>query len=452
MSSLPDHIYLDLSVINNDNTGEKIKTNLSFTELRNNPFLDNPDNYYLGICRFEIDTPGFSLPQFIPIILLDGENIDPNKTIYTITMGHNVTTGGITKLTDGVSVNVMWSPEDQSAKLPKNQTIPSGALVTQDIETGYYNCYSLKWWINCVNKALLDCWLLLFPLDTNPTASAPYLTIDPLTNLVSLYTVHSFNSAIVTFSALMNDSSGFLNDNLPSNKTNTYPAFLNSQLSAAMFFNEPLYNLFSAFPSIYYGIDSYIFAPEIFDAQTLALYNSRPYLFNYYIQPVNYNGINIVRIYDNGEDIIDFCKTDSNYSPVPMWNPVSQIIFSSALLPISVSLTNVPSVYNSNKYDYNYIGGNGNANVNSMLTDIEVGLTTGSEYKPSVLYVPKNEYRLVDLFGNHPINQASFTISWKTKYGQVIAFKLGSQSGANIKLLFRRKRFNLNNLPPYDSN
>ncbi len=87
-----------------------------------------------------------------------------------------------------------------------------------------------------------------------------------------------------------------------------------------------------------------------------------------------------------------------------------------------------------------------------MLSDIQVALTSGSEYKPQVLYIPQNEYRFIDLNGTTPIHQASFSVYFKTKYNQQIAIRLGCQCGANLKILFRRKRFNLGNLPPFDAN
>jgi len=439
MSSQPDHLYLDLSVINNDNTGGRVKQKLEFTELRNQAFLENPDNYYLGISRFEIDTPAVTLPIFTPIILLDGNNKDYDKTIYTITIAKNI--GGI--LSNAVYQNVLWSAEDKTATLPNNQLtldpsgnqIPNSPITTQDITTGYYNCYNAKWWINCIN----NCFNVL--AGTFGIIS-PFLTIDPNTNLISLYTQfvgtgYNFATSSAYANGFIENYSGF----------NLQQPYLNSGVDYVMFFNEPLYNLLSGFNSVYYGVNSLNIANLSFDAFSLQLYNEQPYLFNYYIQPIDYQGVNDISL--NG---ITWNILTSDYSPVPMWNPVAQMIFSSSLLPVAVSLTNTPAVYNSNQYDLNYTNGGNNSNVNNMLTDIEVGLVTGSEYKPSVLYIPKNEYRLVDLLGSNPINQASFSISYKNKYGVVIPFKLGSQCGANIKLLFRRKRFNLNNLPPYDTN
>jgi hypothetical protein len=442
MSSQPDHLYLDLSVINNDNTGGAIKNKLEFTEVRNQPFLENPDNYYLGISRFEIDTPAITLPIFTPILLLDGSNTNLNKTIYTITIAENI----LGTISNASYVNVLWSPEDQTAPLPKNQLtldpsgnqIPNTPFTTQDITTGYYNCYTAKWWINCINNALNQLALVF-------NITPPFLTIDPNTNLISLYTEFDNVGGTNNFAEQSIGSNGFLVGAYTG--FNIQQPFLNTGANYVMFFNEPLYNLLSGFNSVYYGANSLNIANLSFDTGSLALYQQYPYLFNYYIQPIDYQGVNDISL--NG---INYNILTSDYSPVPMWNPIAQMIFSSSLLPVAVSLTNTPAVYNSNNYDLNYTNSGNNANVNNMLTDIEVGLVSGSEYKPNVLYIPKNEYRLVDLLGSNPINQASFSISYKNKYGVVIPFKLGSQCGANIKLLFRRKRFNLNNLPPYDTN
>jgi hypothetical protein len=127
------------------------------------------------------------------------------------------------------------------------------------------------------------------------------------------------------------------------------------------------------------------------------------------------------------------------------------IQFTSNLLPNLPSYVTAQLPYNDIQSNGLVSGGN-NSQITDMITDIQVGLVSGSEYKPSVLYVPKGQYRLIDLQGNQPILNVDFKVSWKTKYGQVVAFRLGAQCGANLKILFRRKRFDLLNLPPYDTN
>ena len=74
MSSSADHIYLDLGVVNNDNNGSQIKRNLQFSENRSSSVLDNPSNYEMSVVRFQMDTPNYSLPVFVPLLNVDGTN------------------------------------------------------------------------------------------------------------------------------------------------------------------------------------------------------------------------------------------------------------------------------------------------------------------------------------------------------------------------------------------
>jgi hypothetical protein len=441
--SAPDHIYLDLFTLNSDNKGTGVKTALNFTETRTTNIIDNPANYFMSVVRFQADTPSVSLPIFIPTILCDGLNANPNKTIYTIMM---LGIGNVV-----FAENVMWVPEDQTAFPPNNKYDPiTGALIQVDYSTGYYNGYSARWWLACVNKTLRRVWNRMYsgggentPLTSPPTygspadnaysPNAPYMTIDPLTNLITLMTPYQNSNGVNLNFAL--ESKSILSLDIVS----TYNNNIN-----ALYFNEPMMNLFSGFTSQYYG-DA--FRNQPFPPSYITSIAGRSFLFNYNISPFIFGGGSIITIDGN-----QWVATNSEYSPVPMWNPIASLVFTSSLLPINFSLTSVPNVYNNDPKDLSHPNTTNNSQVSNMLSDIQIGLVSGSEYKPSVLYVPSGEYRLIDLLGNNPVFQASFGISWKSKYGDLIPFKLGAQCGANIKIMFRRKRFNLGNLEPYDTN
>lgn len=444
MSSAPDHVYLDLFAVNNDSTGSGIKTVLEFTETRTNNILDNPSNYFLSVVRFEADTPAVSLPIFIPALNIDGINNNPNQTCYKVTMA--VPSGGV--LTNVQSQYVMWVPEDQTAPLPGNKTSINTTtgqpyLSTQDITTGYYNCYNVKWWLSCVNKAIADCWTAMSPPSGSASLS-PTLVSDAGTNLITLLTPVS-PTLPINFAQ---------SDNTVTSPANT-PTYLGIGSSPAvnycLFFNGPLFNLFSGFPSVYYGNT---LTSANFDAGSVTTIGGNYWWFNYYVLPINFQNKNYITINPvvGVTPSTNWIVTGSEYSPVPIWNPISSLVFTSSLLPITMSFTSLPQVSNSSPFDLTYTNSGNNAQISNMLSDIQVGLTTGSEYKPSVLYLPSAEYRLIDMLGNNPIFQASFGVAWKSKFGQIISFRLGSQCGANIKILFRRKRHNLGNLPPYDTN
>lgn len=447
MSSTPDHIYLDLSLINNDNTGAGTKTALNFNDVRTNPILENPSNYFLAIARFEVDTPGVTLPVFIPLLNVDGINgpayttgAGPSQdvTAYTITMAQVDPVSGL--LTTTNSLNIVWNKQDVSAFPPINPST-NGAYTSQDVTTGYYNCYSVEWWLNCVNYTLLQVWL---QFTGNAAADAPFMWAQPNTNLISLYTplATGINFAVQDIFANGIGSTKPVWSGIGATTATSPP------VTYALFFNEPLFNLFSSFNSVYFGNTFAKLATSYFAGTPPAIATTKPYLFNYYIQPVVYPNS---ATYTNPTTSAVFNILTTDFSPVPMWNPVQSLVFTSSLLPVVTSYATQPIRFNDPSILTNTSSGN-NAGITNMLSDIQVALTSGTEYKPQVLYVPQNEYRFIDLNGIITVNQASFSVFWKTKYGQTIAFKLGAQCGANIKILFRRKRFNLGNLQPYDTN
>lgn len=435
MSSSPDNIYLDLSTVNSDNLGGGVKRSLQFNENRTNPILNNPSNYFLSVVRFSVDTPGVSLPLFIPKLLIDGVNDDVNRTCYTITL--TMHSNGV--LNNVLTGNVIWSPEDKSASAPKNTilinpTTSQPYISTQDITTGYYSAYSARWWLACINSTLNSLWI-----QTGSVSPSPTFIIDAHTNLISLITPN------VTASA-MDYPDDTLNGIGPSPTYTISPIYLNSNVIYNLWFNEPMYNLLCSLPSVYYGNT---LNQTNFDNNSNSIINGRYYLFNYLITPINYNEQNIITLNTPPQKWV---STTSEYSPVPMWNPIQSVLFSSSLLPVYTNNSSPPSVFNSNTYDSTFINNGQNSNKDNSISDIQVGLVSGSEYKPNILYVPSSQYRLIDLLGTNPIFQVSFEISWKTKFGQVLPFRLSSQCGANLKILFVRKRMYLANLPPYDTN
>lgn len=342
-----------------------------------------------------------------------------------------------------------WTVDFQSQlNMVSNNIITTG----QNIQTGYYSCYSARWWLSCLNRTLNDLWVSYGGINTS--VNAPFFTIDSNTNLITLLTPFDPNNP-VNFAVDEQNATGI---------GSPYPVYIGSPAGTApqatnvnycLFFNEPLMNLLSGFNSVYFGnIFGNATITRCGDAQTLALANTRPYLFNYYVQPINYKGINVCSAQNQTvtpPTKTSFYITTSEYSPVPLWNPIQSLVFTTTLLPVVVSLTTAPLPFNT-------LTGSGsqsigaNSQISNMLSDIQVGLTSGSEYKPTVLYVPAGEYRLIDLNGSNGIRSASFGVAWKTKYNQVIPFRLGAQCGANLKIMFRRKRFDLGNLAPYDTN
>jgi hypothetical protein len=119
-------------------------------------------------------------------------------------------------------------------------------------------------------------------------------------------------------------------------------------------------------------------------------------------------------------------------------NPVQSIVFTTSLLPVSSSLTAIPQIIGVPQGIINGI----NNNFTLMLTDFQV---QDGHYTPSVNYTPTAEYRLIDLFGNNPISSVDLQVYWTDVFGGMHPLLLDAQCSCTIKLLFRRKQFNLTN-------
>jgi len=230
----PQFVYYDLSAVNNDTSGDNLPIPLRFQESRNQPFLSNPNDYYMSIIRFQITT-GDSLPVFVPQVTL-GQS-DPDLLIYSITLQYKNYV---------YQEYVRYIPDDLT------QPEPAPPLDFQDITSSYYYVSSYQLWIEMVNNTFTSCFNNLNTLvtaggDTLPTTYAPFMEFDP-SQLVAI---------------LDTDVLGY-----ERSLTNPIKIYMNS----------PMYNLFSTFPSI---VQSY--------TNTL---NGKNYLLTVF----NNNGTNILSL------------------------------------------------------------------------------------------------------------------------------------------------------------
>ncbi len=133
----PDHQYYDIQITNNSNADNYPK--LVFNEIRNSPYLQNPEEVYMSVVRFSLDT-GITLPSYI--VPIEPNQADVNKTQFTFTMRYGVYEA---------RVNVGWTPEDLNAKVPTSPTIPA------ENNLPYYWGYNIQHFVNQLNSALLSC-------------------------------------------------------------------------------------------------------------------------------------------------------------------------------------------------------------------------------------------------------------------------------------------------------
>lgn len=375
----PNHIYFDFNMINNDTTGTLPPPNLVFTETRNNPIVNNAEDYYISVVRFNVETP--TLPLMIPQVNL-GQS-DPNELIYTVNLTFDVS-GTIVES----QTNLVFIPQNLY------EPVPQPPLTKQDLTSEYYYIYSFQHFILMVNTALKQA---MNDLDTAvtaiggtlPTLNAPYIEFDPVN---CDYTLNG-------------DTTGFNSD-------------LTNDLSIYIYMNSPLYSLFSSFESKNYGYTGITGGKN----------------FQLVLRDIN-NGSNI---YTPSPPSPSFYQSYGEYPTSPLWNPVLSLLFQASIIPIVPEQQSAPLVFNS---DVLFGAGGNNSAIGNVLTDIQAFLSKGNEYKPIVQYVPQAEYRLIDLQGQSPVQSIQISCYWKDRFGNLHPFTLASGCNASMKILFRKKLY-----------
>ena len=130
-------------------------------------------------------------------------------------------------------------------------------------------------------------------------------------------------------------------------------------------------------------------------------------------------------------------------SSVAVWNPVASIVFASSLLPIQATQTSLPKDVGDNHN--NFTGSGNNSNLLSAITDFAIAVYGHIQYRPTVVYNPAAEYRLIDMCSSMNLNRIDIIVYWKDTFGNIHPFELHPGCSANVKILFRRSDFNTDN-------
>lgn len=292
----PYHVYYSIDLINNDVTGQRELPALRFDEIRNAPFLGAPENYFLSVVRFSLQSP--TLPVFIPQVQLGQPN--PNLLIYTVTMSYSF--GGNTY---NFQQPLIYIPFDQS------QPTPQPPLTFQDLTSEYYYMYSYQQFTGILNQAMTDCLNGLNALVVGaggalPTTNAPFFEFDPQGYLFTLNA----------------DELG-------------YASTLPSPIS--IFCNSRLHTLLSSFQFIRYG-------------ETTSIANGKNYQF------MVYNNYSLNQIILPTYTALQMYQENSTAG---LFNPIQSIVFTTSLVPVNPENVSVPTVFGQDKRLFN-VGNNSN--------------------------------------------------------------------------------------------
>lgn len=130
----------------------------------------------------------------------------------------------------------------------------------------------------------------------------------------------------------------------------------------------------------------------------------------------------------------------ADFPTLSSWNPTSSIVFTTSLMPIEQSAVSKSKVYGQNT---TFASPTSSNVTSSTVTDFTVNVGPNNFYVPEIDYLPAGEYRLIDMVGNSPIYATDIKVEWMDKYGNLYPFYLPSGGWADIKIMFRQKRFNI---------
>ena len=387
-NGLQDHTYYSLNFRNSGINGNADFAVINYEEIRNSPYLINPQDYYLSVVRFSMSTS--TLPILVPEVLTESTN----TLVYSVSMSNPTLNGGV-----AVQTYVVFTPQSNVPKAP----------FSAGQNSQYWYIYQVPPFIQMVNTALATCYDTLYG-GTGSGLYPPYLTWDPALNVATFHAADDeFNEDLVI-----------------------------AETGTSVFFNSALFQLFNSFPAYVANLVNNSSPAAIsavagrhFRFQFFNSYNSLEVTANTYTQP---------EIPPCGTPVAAklYLSVVQQYSSVPSMNPVKGIVFLTSLLPVNPENVSQPEASGTGRGFQN--NGN-NANIATVLTDFEVNLETGQEYRPFILYTPTAEYRLVDLISNQELKAIQISIAWRNSFGQIIPMLLGSNGNAQIKMMFRRKDF-----------
>jgi len=392
----PTHEYIDAVITNNS-------TNLSggsidpipvvFNQIKTSNIIDDCSKYYLSVIRWSVET---SLPVIIPKMeLTTTAGAQNNRTEYYVNMIY-IEQSNIPVYSDFLEVNkrqVVLNLRTDATITPPTSPVTVGDYLNNP----YYYIDSVQGFLENINNA----YALAFTTLKNGAGDAlkndngPVFTWDATTGKICLAVTQTY-----------------VRENLD------HTLFMSMSTS--------LYNLLNTFNTV--RINSNV------ENTT----DGADYVFNLTKQL----GLNEISSFTGGTQLVPVYKYYQESSSVPSWSPVSSLVFVTNSIPVNATHSGIPQ-FQAGGIGGTQVGSSLAQNATtSVLTDFEIPMETGVEYRNISYYSPTSEYRLFDFVSNQQLNNLNISIFWRDKYGHLHPLTLRQNASASIKLLLRKKDFN----------
>jgi len=375
----------------------------SFEETRTQPFLINPQDYFMSIVRFSIDAA--NVPLFIcPVIVNPSNPDDLNFTPFTVTFLYNDVT---------YTANLSYIPNDDY-HLPKAPTATS-----QDLSGYYYFVYYYSIFVKMINNALQQAFNLV--IAANPSLAgvpAPYAIFDTTTERLSLI----FPNIIV-------------------DGVNLFTVQYNSKNIPIYYPHQPVGTCYLLVNNLLYpymeSIESFVLIDYIPSVQFLISVQDT---HNNYYYPEQ-NAANTTTT----QTLTSFTNAGNNYTVAPNWfiftQQYSHVTAWNSLASI-VFLTQMPIQPEFVPTFNNFSPNNTSASSSlPILTDFVPDLEQAGQQRTRFNYVPTGPYRLIDINATVPLNKIQFQIYWVDRLQNLYPMRISFGQTNSVKLMFIKKSF-----------
>lgn len=126
------------------------------------------------------------------------------------------------------------------------------------------------------------------------------------------------------------------------------------------------------------------------------------------------------------------------YSSLSNWNSFCNLVFLTDSVPIATEIVQSSVSFGSTQDT------GGRAVSRPILTDFNPAFESGASGKEAfnlLQYSIAGEYRLIDMLSDSPLYRFTVSIHWQDQYGNLYPLRLFPNTQANIKFVFRKKKF-----------
>jgi hypothetical protein len=130
---------------------------------------------------------------------------------------------------------------------------------------------------------------------------------------------------------------------------------------------------------------------------------------------------------------VNYIQMTTEFSSSFLWNPVVSIVFTSPYFYLVQEIQGQPFITGINPNP-----SVNNANVLNILFEYYLGRRAD----PVINNFVRAEYRLTKVLGIQPESEFQVDTYWKDEFGKLHRFYMEQGAGMNMKLLFRKNKFN----------